>query len=103
MIYSDNYIVIQGWMVSDLKLKGLDLLIFAIIYSFSQDASSSFTGSLSYLMDWTNSSNYGVRKSLQRLLDVNLIYKEEFEKDGVRRCAYSYSPLTVSMIRRRSL
>ena len=34
---SDNYIVIQGWMVNELNLKGNDLLVFALIYGFTRD------------------------------------------------------------------
>ena len=33
----DNYVAIQGWMITDLNLKGNDLLIYAVIYGFSQD------------------------------------------------------------------
>lgn len=101
MIKSDSFVLIQGWMVTDLKLKGLDLLIFAIIYSYSQDCEASFTGSLSLLMEWTNASNFGVRKSLDSLLQQGLISKEVFTKNGVKRCAYSYSPLGVA--KRRSV
>lgn len=100
MIKSESFVIIQGWMVTDLKLKGLDLLIYAIIYSYSQDFESSFTGSLSLLMEWTNASNFGVRKSLDSLLKQDLIYKDVFIKNGVRRCSYSYSPLGIA--KRRS-
>lgn len=92
MIRSDSFVLIQGWMVTDLGLKGLDLLIYAIIYSFSQDGEGFFTGSLSYLMEWTNSSNYGVRKSLSSLEARGLIYKEVHVVNCVRRCRYSYIP-----------
>ena len=33
---ADNYINIQGWMRTDLDLKGNELLVYAIIYGFSQ-------------------------------------------------------------------
>ena len=32
----ENYITVQGWMVTDLNLKGNELLIYACIYGFSQ-------------------------------------------------------------------
>jgi hypothetical protein len=46
---NSQYINIQGWMVNELKLKGNDLIIFAIIFGFSQDQESWFNGSLQYL------------------------------------------------------
>lgn len=88
MLNSDSYLVIQSWMVTGLKLKGLDLMLYAIIYGFSQDGQSSFSGSLSYLMEWTNSSNLGVRKSLNHLIDLGLIDKEEYFVKGVKHCRY---------------
>ena len=40
MIQNEKYITIQGWMVNELNLKGNSLIIYSIIYGFSQaDAS----------------------------------------------------------------
>ena len=50
-VQKDNYIVIQGWMIEDLKLKGNELIIYAIIYGFSQTEGQLFNGSLQYLAD----------------------------------------------------
>ena len=51
-INPENYITIQGWMRTELELKGNDLMVYAIIYGFSQSESNRFTGSLQYLADW---------------------------------------------------
>ena len=67
---NDKYISIQGWMVEELKLKGNDLLVYAIIYGFSQDNQSEFTGSLSYLARWCNSTKNGIQKNNHKLLDT---------------------------------
>ena len=40
MVKNENYLVIQGWMIAELKLKGNELLIYAIIYGFSQNNQS---------------------------------------------------------------
>ena len=66
-VINENYIVIQGWMINELKLKGNELMVYAIIYGFSQLESQKFTGSLQYLADWTNSTKQGVQKSLKKL------------------------------------
>ena len=75
-------------MVNDLKLKGNELLVYAIIYGFSQDGISSYTGSLQYLADWTNSTKRGMIKVLQSLVRKGLIDKKEMFKTGVKYCEY---------------
>lgn len=77
MIKSENYINIQGWMLSRLNLKGNQLLIYAIIYGFCQDERSCFHGSLEYLQEWTNSTRQGVINALKQLQNNGLIIKEE--------------------------
>lgn len=75
-----SYINIQPFMVRDLELKGNELLIYAIIYGFSQDGESYFTGSIQYLADWTNSTRQGVIKVLKNLTEKGLLKKFETGK-----------------------
>lgn len=75
MIKDENFVNIQGWMCSKLHLKGNSLLIYAIIYGFSQDGNSSFHGSLSYLEEWTNSTRQSIINVLKDLVDSELIIK----------------------------
>ena len=67
MVKPNTFIHIEAFMINDLNLKGNELLVYAIIYGFSQDGKSHFTGSLQYLADWTNSTKRGVIKVLQKL------------------------------------
>ncbi len=83
-----NYIVIQSFMVNDLQLKGTELLIYAIIYGFSQDEEQKFTGSLQYLADWTNSTKQSVINNLKSLVDKDLIGKKENIINGVKFIEY---------------
>ena len=87
-VINENYILIQGWMVNELKLKGNELMIYSIIYGFSQLENQRFTGSLQYLADWTNSTKQGVIKSLKSLIKKNLINKEDKIINGVKFCEY---------------
>lgn len=87
-INADSYIVVQGWMITELNLKGNELLVFAIIHGFSQDNAGEFTGSLQYLADWTNSSKRWCIKSLQALVDRGLLIKKEIWLEGVKYCTY---------------
>ena len=84
----DNYIVIQGWMLADLKLKGNELIVYACIYGFSQAENQVFNGSLQYLADWTNSTKQGVIKNLKSLEEKGYIVKTEKYINGVKFCEY---------------
>ena len=88
LVKDENFVNIQGWMVSKLELKGSELLIYAIIYGFSQDGQSKFTGSLQYLSEWTNSSKPTCISCLKSLIDKQLIFKDEKEINGVKFCSY---------------
>lgn len=87
-VNSDGYINIQGWMVSDLGLKGNELLIYAIIYGFSQDKESKFTGSRQYLADWTNTTVKNVQNVLNSLVSKGLLTKEEKTINNIKLCEY---------------
>jgi hypothetical protein len=93
-IQDTNYILIQGWMVNELKLKGNELLVFAIIHGFSQDGENRFTGSLQYLVDWTSATKQGIMKNLKSLLDKGYIAKEEKYVNGVKFCEYYSTKFT---------
>lgn len=86
---ADNYITIQGWMRTDLDLKGNELLVYAIIYGFSQAENQVFNGSLQYLADWCGATKQGILKNLKSLIDKNLITKNETIVNGVKYCEYS--------------
>lgn len=83
-----NYIAIQGWMRNKLNLKGNDLLVYAIIYGYSQDGESVFNGSLQYLADWCGATKQGIQKNLKNLLDMGLIEKQENEINNIKFCSY---------------
>lgn len=70
---SENFVTIQGWMRTELGLKGNDLLVYAAIYGFSQKDGQWFTGGQQYLADLCGSSLRGVQKNLERLAHAGLI------------------------------
>lgn len=85
----DNFITIQGWMITDLNLKGNDLLVYAIIYGFSQDGESKFSGSRQYLADWCNCSVRSIQNILNDLVKKEYIAKYEEFKNNVKYCSYA--------------
>lgn len=93
-VKSENFIVVQGWMINELGLKGNELLIYACIYGFSQADDQKFSGSLQYLADWTNSTKRGVIKNLQSLQDKGYIGKVERYINGVKFCEYHVTKFT---------
>lgn len=72
---SDNFIVIQGWMVNELNLKGNDLLVFALIYGFTRDGKTKFASGRNYIAESFNISLPTVDKALQNLIALNYIIK----------------------------
>lgn len=92
IIKDENFILIQGWMINNLKLSGNDLLVYAIIYGFTQDGEQWFEGSRSYLGEWCNSTKQGIQKNLKRLIERNLILKKETFINNVKFCKYKVNP-----------
>lgn len=75
VIRDSNYVVIQGWMITRLGLKGNELMIYAVIYGFTQNGEAEFVGSMKYLADWTNSTIESVRKCINSLINKGYIVK----------------------------
>lgn len=92
-VNNENYVTIQGWMIRELGLKGNELVIYAIIYGFSQAENQVYNGSLQYLADWTNSSKQSVMNCLKSLTEKKLIIKKENYINGVKFCEYHATKL----------
>lgn len=73
----DNYLTIHGWMVSKLGLKGNELLAFALIFGFSQDGETEFKGSLKYISTWLNCSKSTTIRTIDALVEKELIVKRQ--------------------------
>lgn len=86
---SENFVVIQGWMRKELNLSGNELIAYAVIYGFSQDNVSSFSGSAAYIANWCGISRRAVMSILKSLTERNLIEKKDVINNGVKLCNYS--------------
>lgn len=86
---ASNYVQIQSWMVSDLDLKGNHLFAYALVYGFSQDGQSKFTGSINYVCKWLNCSRNTAIKVLKDLTHKNLLLKEQETINNVTYNKYS--------------
>jgi len=91
-VKSGSYVTIQAWMVNDLKLSGHELMVYAVIYGFSQDGESWYRGPKSYLGSWCGASDTTVWRCLKSLKHKGLIESREVDVDGVRM--YDYKAIT---------
>lgn len=92
MINPNAYYTVQGWMISELGLKGNALAAYAIIYGFSQDGASEYSGSARYLCEWLGCSRSTVMEVLKKLTETGLLVKREIYKNGVMFCTYTAAP-----------
>jgi len=79
----ENFVTLQGWMY-ELPLKDIkEVVLFAIIYGFSQDGKSKFYGSFNYIAKMIKSNRRTAITKIQRLVDAGLIQKIEGENGNV--------------------
>ena len=79
----ENYITVQGWMVTDLGLRGNELLLYALIYGFSQADDARFTGSVKYVTSWLGCSRRSAITYISNLCDAGLVEKTSEVINGV--------------------
>lgn len=89
MLKDTNYVTIQAFMVRDLRLKGVELMAYAVIFGFTQDDNQTFRSSLPYLMEWCACSKPAIIEALKSLIAKGLIEKRDYIDKGVRRCEYT--------------
>lgn len=85
---NNTYITIQGWMATELKLKGTELIVYSVIYGFSQDGSSVYSGTTTYLTQWTQTTRECVSRTLKSLVQKGLIIKITKIVNGVELYDY---------------
>ena len=88
----NNYITIQGFMQADLGLNGNELVAYAVIYGFSQDGVSVFSGSARYLADTLGITKRAVFSVLQRLVAKGFIIRLPKQVNGVLLVDYKINP-----------
>lgn len=84
-----DYILIQAPMVTELKLSGNNLIIFALIHGFCRDGKHEFHGSIDYICKWTNLTRPTVISTLKALTESGLLTKSENVVNNVKMCSYS--------------
>lgn len=82
-----GYTNIPDWMLS-LDLDVYETIILAVIYGFSQDGCSTFSGSWEFLSAKAKCSRRKVSMSLPKLVSMGLIEKIDRDVRGVHLCEY---------------
>jgi hypothetical protein len=88
----NNYILIQGWMVNRLNLSGNELMVYAVIYGFSQDEESKYEGSGRYISDSLGISRRAVTSILDNLVKKGFLKKFDRFERNLKFCDYQANP-----------
>lgn len=72
-----GFLVIQKWMLTDLNLKSTELMVYAVIYGFSQDGQGECWASLDYFLLWTGASRRSVIRAINSLEEKGLIKRRK--------------------------
>ena len=89
--------MILGWMLKKLNLKKYELLIYALIYSFSRKRNTAFYGSITYISDRLHISRSSVIRTLGSLVKKGYLIKHSYTKNGVKHASYRHSPDILSL------
>lgn len=85
---NDNFIVVHGFAVCELKLAGNELLVYSLIYGFSQDGTT-YQGGLTYIASALNISKNSAKSIIDRLIAKGHLQKFENTINGVKFCHYA--------------
>lgn len=83
-----TYIVIQSWMLTELKLKGNELIVYAVIFGFTQDGSHWFHGTRGFLADWCGATKATVSNCLASLVSKGYVERKEETENGMLKVSY---------------
>ena len=90
-----QYINILWFMLYDLKLKWNELLLYALIYWYTQDGKNTYHWSLNYIANWLNISKRNAVNILNKLQEKKFIIKTE---NSHYMASEKFSPLLVKKV-----
>ena len=93
---SNNYVTILGWM-TNLDIKGNELIVYAVIHGFCQDKESYFHGSVKYLTEWTKTSEQCIIDILKHLVEKGLL--EKIQRDGRTNLYRTINPFEETVVK----
>ena len=83
---NSGYIIAANWMRNELGLAGHELLVYALIYSFTR-TSGAFTGTRAYISRWLGCCRNTTDKIIGSLIEKGFIEKEHTQRSGFDQVA----------------
>lgn len=83
-----NFVAIQGWMRNKLELSGNELIVYTIIYGFSQAKNQWCSASIEYFAEWTGASEKTINRIINRLEENGHIKKRHSTNEIGWYCEY---------------
>ena len=80
----NDYILIQAQMISDLHLKGNELLVFALIHGYTKGGSNTCRASLNYIANWIQTGKSAVIKAINNLEEAGYVNRHEYLEGRVK-------------------
>ena len=87
-ITPDNFFRIEGWMRTELNLKGNELMTYALIYSFQTAYDKPFDGSQAYIAEWLGTSRQHTNVILAKLETDGMLEIQKTCKGYIRKNYY---------------
>lgn len=84
----NQYVVIQAFMLNELKLKGNELIVYAVIHGYTQDGSHWYYGTRKSLAEWCGATTMTVSNCLKSLMDKGYIIRREVDLGGYVQVQY---------------
>lgn len=88
MVKDNTYVSIQAFMVNDLRLKGNELIIYAVIFGYTQDGNHWYYGTRGHLSGWCGATKGTVSNCLKSLQEKGYIRRREVERNGYTEVQY---------------
>lgn len=85
----NDYILIQAQMISDLHLKGNELLVFALIHGYTKGGSNTCRASLNYIANWIQTGKSAVIKAINNLEEAGYVNRHEYLEGRVKCVEYT--------------
>lgn len=85
----NDYILIQAQMISDLHLKGNELLVFALIHGYTKDGRNRCRASLKYISGWIDTSKSAVIRAINTLEKAGYICRHTYLEGNVECVEYT--------------
>ena len=83
-----TYAVIQSFMLKQLHLKGNELIVYAVIYGYTQDGEHWYYGTRGNLAEWCGATKGTVSNCLQSLVAKGYIRKREVDYHSMHQVQY---------------